>query len=324
MNFYIRTADGDKVIVDRKLSVTDFFFLPVDYLEDPEDPGALRMFGGEVQVWDGSVWKGLGGISADGLGPGLTIIDDKLTLDLEALTLVSPIIAPLWTIYQNDGITPYSTPSSNSKNIVVDKGAKVDLSATYSYPAPGAGQAAPTSASGSFPGSLPSPGVNSDTLAVDDIAANASYNVTLSKPKSGLIVVNSQVQAASGNDTKTDSISASFMMKLYWGTTSKDGSSQPILDSDILSLQQEFRSNRLKSFTNFGGGGQRIIIVVQRGSGADNWGEAAFKVNGLANTAFTKVRSASSFVNAAGYGSPVDVWVSDNVYNSPLDNFEII
>lgn len=244
-------------------------------------------------------------------------IDGKLTLDLESKILVTPTIAPTWTLYKNDGVTPYVPSSSNGKNITVDKGVQANLQATYSYPTPSSEQALPTTKGGSM-GSLPLPAPNTPSQPYDSlgIIANASYNITFSKPKSGLIVVGGQVEFAEGSDTTQDSISISFLYKLYYGTTVKSGS---ILDSDILGLTSEFRTNRLKSFTNFGGGGTRILIGVPH-----SFGTASFKVNGLANTAFTMVRSNSDFVNAADFTDKIDVYLSDNIYNSPLDSFEII
>src|ERR1044072_7976972 len=154
-----------------------------------------------------------GGISADDLGQGLIISSDKLTLDLESKTLVSPSISVTWTIFKNDGTTPYNPATSNSGGITVDKGCVVNLSSYYSHPVPNSSQASPTGVSGNYPLPLPAPGVNSNTLTVNGITTNQSYNVTLTKPKSGLIVVSNQVQFASGNDATGGGISVSFKVR---------------------------------------------------------------------------------------------------------------
>jgi hypothetical protein len=105
---------------------------------------------------------------------------------------------------------------------------------------------------------------------------------------------------------------------LFWGTTAKNGTTQPILDADILALTgSELRGDRLKTFTNFGGGGTRLIFAIPA-----TYGTPQFKVNGLSNTAFTKVRT-GAFVNQYGATVNMDVWVSDNIYNSPLDSVQI-
>ena len=143
------------------------------------------------------------------LGAGLTTASNAITLDLTSKALVSLVITHTWVLKKNDGLTSYGA-NSNTKNLVVDKGCKVDLSATFQYPAPSASQAAPTSVSGSWGTSLPAAGVSSPALAIAAIATSQSFYATLAKPKSGLIVVGSQVQFASGNDSTTDSISISF------------------------------------------------------------------------------------------------------------------
>lgn len=123
-----------------------------------------------------------------------------------------------------------------------------------------------------------------------------------------------------GTLTGNASAQVKYLNRMFWGTTAKDGVTDLITDADILALAgSELRENRVKSFTNFGGESKWIILVIPAPFGA-----ASFKVNGLANTAFTLVRSNSDFVNVQGATVKVDVYVSDNIYNSPLDSFDII
>lgn len=52
-----------------------------------------------------------------------------------------------------------------------------------------------------------------------------------------------------------------------------------------------------------------------------NFGTPAFKINGLSNTAFTKVRSGYTFVNENGFsGVTYDVWISNTVYGTSTIN----
>ncbi len=148
-------------------------------------------------------------------GQGLTFQPDTaLTLDLLTKTLVNPTISPSWTLYKTDGTTPYSPSSSSSKNITVDIGTVINLNATYQYPNPATtGQTVPTSVSGSFGTTLPAPATSSTPLVVNAITSSQSYSVTLAKPKSGLIVVGTQVQFPTGNDTTSDSISVSYQSR---------------------------------------------------------------------------------------------------------------
>lgn len=122
-----------------------------------------------------------------------------------------------------------------------------------------------------------------------------------------------------GSQSASASVGVSYQYRRFWGTTTKNGTTQPILDSDILALPgSELATARQKTFTNFGGGNTRLIFAWPTA-----WGAPNFKINGLANTAFTKVRAASNFVNQYGATVQMDVWLSDNLYNSALDTVEI-
>jgi plastocyanin len=144
--------------------------------------------------------------------------DLEVTLDLDATTLVSPVITVDWDVYQDDGTTLIT--SSASSNITVETGSKVSIDSTYLYPVPGVGEAAPTSVSGSYGATLFPPATPSAppfTNGGVQITANTTFTQTLSKPKSGLIVVGSQVQFASGNDTTSASVSVAFLYASYFG-----------------------------------------------------------------------------------------------------------
>ena len=264
----------------------------------------------DIERWDSNAESG--DYTA---GSGISIINNVISLETESKTLVTPVITAAWTFTKADG-TGYTPSTASTPSVTVDVGVRASVSARYQYPAPNSTQGLPTSVSGNFGITLPGPNTPSIPLNVALLTSNAAYSVTLYKPKSGLSVVGSQVVVATGNDTTTATVSIAFSNKLYYGTTLKSGS---ILDSDILSLSSEFRANRLKTFTNFAGGAARILIGVPTA-----FGTASFKVNGLANTAFTKVRSNTDFVNAGGGTIPLDVYLSNNVYNSPLDSFEIL
>lgn len=151
-----------------------------------------------------------------GLGQGI-ILDplDRLTLDLESKTLVTPVISVNWTLFKatNDGSgnpIPYEVPTSTSKALVVDKGVRANFTATYLYPIPSAIQALPISTSGAFGTILPAPSTPSTPLTINNITVNTTWTQTLAKPKSGLVVSGSQVVFPTGNDTTSDSFSITF------------------------------------------------------------------------------------------------------------------
>ncbi len=152
------------------------------------------------------------------LGQGLTYVGDAITLDLSSTTLVSPNISTTWSLFNADGVTAYSPAISTSKNIIVDVGVRANVNATYQYPNPVAGQALPTTVSGNFGFTLPGANTpSSPPLIVSAITNNTSYSVNLGKPRSGLVVVGSQVQFASGFDSAGDSISINFQNRSYFG-----------------------------------------------------------------------------------------------------------
>lgn len=266
------------------------------------------------------VTPGGGGGGIYTAGPGLLLsIGNQFSLDIASTILVSPTITVAWTLTKAD-TSAYSPSSSSSKNITVDIGVIAAFDATYQYPAASTGQALPISASGDFGTTLPGPSTSSAALIKTGITTGQTDTIILSKPQSGLIVVGSQVQIPSGNDTTQDSISISFSNKLYLGITTKDGSGgNPILDSDILGLSTSiFTNTRIHSFTNVGGSGEYLVINFPT-----SFGTPTFIVNGLTNTAFTKVRSASNFVNAGGGTIVIDTWISNNTSGSPIASFSI-
>lgn len=123
------------------------------------------------------------------------------------------------------------------------------------------------------------------------------------------------MHATDGTLASDANVTIDYLSRMFWGTTTKNGTTDPILDADILALDgSELRADFIKSFTNLGGGDTRLIFAIPT-----EFGDPQFKVNGFINTAFSKVRASSDFVNALGATISMDVWISDNSYNSPLD-----
>lgn len=180
-------------------------------------------------------------------GPGLTYnSNNELTLDTVSTVLVSPTISAEWTLFKADG-TAYTPPTSNSKSLVVDKGVKANLNATYRYPGAIAGQGLPTSVSGNFGTTLPAIGIPSTPLVVNSVTTNATYEVILFKPKSGLIVENSQVVLPKGNEQKSDSISIFFRSKAYLGYSTN----KVLTPSQVLSLANAtFATGKARTVNN--------------------------------------------------------------------------
>jgi hypothetical protein len=162
----------------------------------------------------------------------------------------------------------------------------------------------------------PITGITVDGAIITPTGSNQSgtQNGTASDNVNGSF--NLIMSVTDGNLTTSASVTLSFEYGFFYGTINKSGLlGSEILDSDILALTKELRTDRRKSFTNFGGAAKYLIFAFPA-----SFGTPVFTVNGLINTAFTKVRSNSNFVNSQGATILTDVWVSNNVYNSPLDS----
>lgn len=113
-----------------------------------------------------------------------------------------------------------------------------------------------------------------------------------------------------------------FRHGYYWGAMADISN---ILDADIMDLDgaesgtgKILDTNRQKTFNGINGAGGYLVFAFPQ-----SWGAPSFKVNGLANSAFTKVRN-DNFVNQHGYSEPYQVWVSNAAQNAPIAEFEIL
>ena len=119
---------------------------------------------------------------------------------------------------------------------------------------------------------------------------------------------------------------ASFYFRhgYYWGAM-LDVSN--ITDADIMALDgadsdygtgKVLDTNRQKTFNGINGAGGYLVFVFPQ-----SWGIPSFKVNGLSNSAFTRVRN-DDFINQHGYSEPYQVWTSNAQQNAPIVEFEIL
>lgn len=298
--------DGKAVsIIDTLPSIAD---LPVTG-NSPQDGYLIN---GDLHVWNGTKFNNVGRIQGpagpagekgeagkDGstvkLGAGLKFDSaNNLTIDLGVTSLVAPAITASWVLTKADG-TAYTPSVSNSKSLIVDKGVKANLSATYKYAVAGSGESYPTLVSGNFGTTLPLPNTNSTVLSVNDIQADATYQVSIAKPKSGLIVENNQVKFAAGQDVKSDSISILFRSKMYIGYSA----SSVLTAAQILALGGGmFATNRSRSVSNVTAPVGQFTYIAYEASFGDL---TSIIMDGAAPvlTAFTKL-SDVSIINEAG------------------------
>lgn len=187
----------------------------------------------------------------DGFGADLANYIPWSALDFT--TLVVPIITVTWIANMHDGTTPYTLTDPNAANITVDTGCVVTQGSSWYYPIPSAGQAGPTVASGSYGPTVVGPDTSSDPLNTT-VTDSVSYSVTISKPKSGLIVVNNQVTVPSGTDTNSASISVAFKGKgyLFYSTNGSVSASDinTMLTTSLGSMNGSFQSSVGRTYTN--------------------------------------------------------------------------
>jgi hypothetical protein len=233
---------------------------------------------------------------------------EGLMLNLEATTIVVPTISSSSVIYKIDGTTPFGPVTigsvsvggtMTSNNITVPNGCKVNYTGNANIPAPGGGQGAPTSVTGSFgyanpPSVFPAAG----STSVNGISAPTSFSVSLSKPKTGLITSGSsapfQIVRATGTDNSNASASISFNSLFYWGYLQigpvGNTASQPVADG--------LTAGQIEPFTKFNFGTKAQVFAVDdslaagRGPG---W-----------RLVFAYLNSAGSLLSLNAAGIPLD------------------
>ena len=164
-------------------------------------------------------------------------------------------------------------------------------------------------------------------------AASSTHSVS-----PGVSQVNTFTMTCSdGTTTPGTSVNLTWMNKRYWGKVDLTSIGNPDLttnpglagsvgafltDTVIKSLSgagvgsgSELSTTKSKTYTNMNGTGQHLVFAFPTA-----FGTPAFSVNGFSSTAFTKVRSASVFVNDYSFsGTLYDVWVSNTLQGSPLN-----
>lgn len=135
------------------------------------------------------------------------------------LTLVSPTIKGKWSVTNSTG-TPVTSMDSTNNSLSLENGFKASWTGTFSYPVAGSRQKAPNSVSGNW-SKLPSPGVESEAYTTPTaVTTNTNIVAIILAPKTGLMVVGSDVKPASGNDSKSAIASVSFYHRRYFGLAS--------------------------------------------------------------------------------------------------------
>ncbi len=180
----------------------------------------------------------------------------------------------------------------------------------------------------------------------------ATHSISPSAPGPISETVTYTLSVSDGTSTATAQSSVVWKNYLYYGTIDlsslsnpnltvyPDGSNQGAVDTAVLLVTAFVTDTRIKATA---GTNDRPLaskqfatsfaLNLQSYAAANKYlffawptafGTPTFKVNGSPNTAFTKVRSNSVFVNEAGWsGTRYDVWVSNTQYGT-VDTFNIV
>lgn len=132
------------------------------------------------------------------------------------------------------------------------------------------------------------------------------------------------VTANDGTSTSSSSLTIVWLNAVYWGRNSSF--SLPSMSIPSLSTKptwadgKDLASSRSRSYNGINGAGQYLVFAWP-----STFGEPTFTINGLINTAFTKIGTGVPHTNMNGYTNPsgYDVWISNTAQNSPIASFVI-
>lgn len=218
------------------------------------------------------------------------------------LTLVSPTIKGKWSVTNSTG-TPVTSMDSTNNSLSLENGFKASWTGTFSYPAAGSGQKAPNSVSGNW-SKLPSAGVESEAYTTPTaVTTNTNIFATISAPKTGLMVVGSDVKPASGNDSKSATASVSFYHRRYFGLTSNKN-----ITGDVIKglSKTDLNNSRTAHLTNISAtDAQYYVIAYPKAMGELNKivqnGATPLLNGGFAKTESLVVNEAGAEINYLVY-----------------------
>lgn len=148
--------------------------------------------------------------------------------------------------------------------------------------------------------------------------------------KSGTVVQNVNttftMSVADGTSTILGSTTVSWFNAVYWGKTPTFaapsmtivGTQPSWADGAGVGSGKALASSRSGNYSGINGAGQYLVFAWPT-----SFGTPTFTINGLPNTAFTKLGSPVSFTNMFGYTTNYDIWLSNTAQNSPIASFVI-
>ena len=165
-------------------------------------------------------------------------------------------------------------------------------------------------------------------------AVTGTYSLPLAVSTTNTFIM----QVNDGTATASTTATLTWMNKLYWGNIDLSGLTFPnpdltlnpsyttlvsaIITSNLINALSgagvgsgsELNTTKNKTYTGINGAGRYLIFAWP--SSVTNPSTPSFVVNGLANTAFTRVKTSWPFTNMFGITTNYEVWVSNTAYNS--------
>ena len=206
---------------------------------------------------------------------------ERLALNLDFSTLVTPAIVSQWNVRQYDNTTPFPTititrPSSSnltigsiltSNAISLPNGAYCDFGGTASCPAPGSGQITPQSTSGTWIWNPDPPVAGNFTYYTNsNLSSNTTYSTSFSSPNTGLRVQNNQVVRATGSQSTNASVSVTFENVFYWGISDYWDANPDLSQAAVDAVSDANMAFIINNLTNpkyqYGGKSQTMLSVT--------------------------------------------------------------
>lgn len=241
----------------------------------------------------------VGGVSA---GSTFSNITYQQLLDV----LFYPYVAPTLTLSSSNSILEYGNSQSVTLSWKVIQGKNSIVTADVSGPV-----GSPTTIV-----SLPS-----------TFGASTSGTTTLTPQTNVLSIftfsVDDTVVSPSSGGLNFATVSVSWSSRIYWGVSST--TSSVTLSSEVIGLTgasvgsgSQISLTRVKNYDGINGSGGYLMF-----SWPSSYGTPSFLVNGAISNAFSKVNTSFSLTNSFGYNTTYDVWKSNTVQYSPIENFQI-
>jgi hypothetical protein len=134
------------------------------------------------------------------------------------------------------------------------------------------------------------------------------------------------MSVSDGTTTSSSSTSVTWRSAVYWGKTatfslpsmSVVGSQPAWADGAGVGSGKALASTRNATYSSINGAGGYLVF-----SWPSTYGTPSFTINGMINTAFTKIGNAVSHTNQYNYTINYDVWISNTAQNSPIGSLII-